>query len=192
MADEQVASRPAPRRCQGREPVGSNSAYVCVTVCIGPATNYFLRQSLAIRGGNAQSGGLTNYFDRQRPAGYHPMKKEAPLGTRSSAEQNAMLVGGSSGRCLDVLTAAAPTEPSCRYGTAGAAICNAGHTASDTLQVYGNKRLDVLVAGTTMKPRSSSGIATAPPTSNGASAHNHPAVTRRRAGSAKEPALTRL
>ncbi len=40
--------------------------------------------------------------------------------------------------------------------------------------------------------RSSSGIATAPPTSNGASAPNHPAVTRRRAGSAKEPALTRL
>ncbi|MDH2430792.1 arabinofuranosidase catalytic domain-containing protein [Sphaerisporangium sp. TRM90804] len=33
----------------------------------------------AIRGGNAQSGGLTNYFDGRRPNGYHPMKKEGAI-----------------------------------------------------------------------------------------------------------------
>ncbi|MEV4529389.1 arabinofuranosidase catalytic domain-containing protein [Streptosporangium sp. NPDC049304] len=33
----------------------------------------------AIRGGNAQSGGLTTYFDGPRPSGYHPMKKEGAI-----------------------------------------------------------------------------------------------------------------
>ncbi|MFD1120845.1 arabinofuranosidase catalytic domain-containing protein, partial [Sphaerisporangium aureirubrum] len=33
----------------------------------------------AIRGGNAQSGGLTNYYDGRRPNGYHPMKKEGAI-----------------------------------------------------------------------------------------------------------------
>ncbi|MEV4477955.1 arabinofuranosidase catalytic domain-containing protein [Nonomuraea sp. NPDC049504] len=33
----------------------------------------------AIRGGNAQSGGLTTYFDGRRPNGYHPMKKEGAI-----------------------------------------------------------------------------------------------------------------
>ncbi|MFC4534194.1 arabinofuranosidase catalytic domain-containing protein [Sphaerisporangium dianthi] len=33
----------------------------------------------AIRGGNAQSGGLTNYFDGRRPNGYNPMKKEGAI-----------------------------------------------------------------------------------------------------------------
>jgi hypothetical protein len=33
----------------------------------------------AIRGGNAQSGGLTTMFDGPRPNGYHPMKKEGAI-----------------------------------------------------------------------------------------------------------------
>ncbi|WP_081903380.1 arabinofuranosidase catalytic domain-containing protein [Microbispora rosea] len=33
----------------------------------------------AIRGGNAQSGGLTTYFDGRRPNGYNPMKKEGAI-----------------------------------------------------------------------------------------------------------------
>jgi hypothetical protein len=33
----------------------------------------------AIRGGDAQSGGLTNYFDGRRPDGYNPMKKEGAI-----------------------------------------------------------------------------------------------------------------
>ncbi|RQX04500.1 arabinofuranosidase catalytic domain-containing protein [Micromonospora arida] len=33
----------------------------------------------AIRGGNAQSGSLTTYFDGPRPNGYHPMKKEGAI-----------------------------------------------------------------------------------------------------------------
>ncbi|MEU7614257.1 arabinofuranosidase catalytic domain-containing protein [Micromonospora sp. NPDC049204] len=33
----------------------------------------------AIRGGNAQAGGLTTYFDGRRPNGYHPMKKEGAI-----------------------------------------------------------------------------------------------------------------
>jgi hypothetical protein len=33
----------------------------------------------AIRGGNAQTGGLTTYFDGRRPNGYHPMKKEGAI-----------------------------------------------------------------------------------------------------------------
>ena len=101
----------------------------------------------AIRGGNAQSGGLTTYFDGRRPNGYHPMKKEgaillgiggdnsitgrgtfyegvltsgyptaatenavqanitaagyAPAGG-GNPQQNVQIVGGQSGRCVDV------------------------------------------------------------------------------------------
>lgn len=33
----------------------------------------------AIRGGNAQSGGLSTLFDGRRPDGYHPMKKEGAI-----------------------------------------------------------------------------------------------------------------
>ncbi|GAB3892764.1 arabinofuranosidase catalytic domain-containing protein [Microbispora bryophytorum] len=33
----------------------------------------------AIRGGDAQSGGLTTYFDGRRPNGYNPMKKEGAI-----------------------------------------------------------------------------------------------------------------
>ena len=33
----------------------------------------------AIRSGNAQSGGLSTVFDGQRPAGYHPMRKEGAI-----------------------------------------------------------------------------------------------------------------
>ncbi|GAA0572892.1 hypothetical protein GCM10010172_66840 [Paractinoplanes ferrugineus] len=33
----------------------------------------------AIRGGDAQSGDLTNYFDGKRPSGYNPMKKEGAI-----------------------------------------------------------------------------------------------------------------
>ena len=101
----------------------------------------------AIRGANAQSGGLTTYFDGVRPNGYHPMRKEgaillgiggdnsitgrgtffegvltsgypsaatenavqadiaaagyAPAGG-TNPQQNVQLVGGASGRCLEV------------------------------------------------------------------------------------------
>jgi hypothetical protein len=33
----------------------------------------------AIRGGNAQAGGLTTIFDGPRPSGYHPMKKQGAI-----------------------------------------------------------------------------------------------------------------
>ncbi|WP_187280885.1 arabinofuranosidase catalytic domain-containing protein, partial [Microbispora sp. CSR-4] len=101
----------------------------------------------AIRGGDAQSGGLTTYFDGRRPNGYNPMKKEGAIllgiggdnsvsgrgtfyeGVLTSGypteatenavqaniaaagyataggggpQQNAEIVGGQSGRCVDV------------------------------------------------------------------------------------------
>ncbi|MFI2665334.1 arabinofuranosidase catalytic domain-containing protein [Micromonospora carbonacea] len=148
----------------------------------------------AIRGGNAQSGGLTNYFDGQRPSGYHPMKKEgaillgiggdnsvsgrgtffegvltsgypsnatedavqaniaaagyAPAGA-GTPQQNVQLVGGQSGRCVDVPNASTTNGTQTQlWDCTGGTAQRWTHTAAKQLQVYGTKCLDASGAGT--------------------------------------------
>ncbi|WP_431975288.1 arabinofuranosidase catalytic domain-containing protein [Micromonospora haikouensis] len=148
----------------------------------------------AIRGGNAQSGGLTNYFDGQRPSGYHPMKKEGAIllgiggdnsvsgrgtfyegvltsGYPSNAtedtvqaniaaagyapagggtpQQNVQLVGGQSGRCVDVPNASTTNGTQTQlWDCTGGTAQRWTHTAAKQLQVYGTKCLDASGAGT--------------------------------------------
>ncbi|TMR21320.1 alpha-L-arabinofuranosidase [Nonomuraea turkmeniaca] len=147
----------------------------------------------AIRGGNAQSGGLTTYFDGRRPNGYHPMKKEGAIllgiggdnsnGARGTfyegvmtsgypseatenavqaniaaagyapaagnPQQNVQIVGGQSGRCLDV-----PNNSTTNGTQAQLWDCGSGtnqrftYTSGKQLQVYGNKCLDAYGQGT--------------------------------------------
>ncbi|WP_173060764.1 arabinofuranosidase catalytic domain-containing protein [Phytohabitans houttuyneae] len=147
----------------------------------------------AIRGGSAQSGGLTTYFDGPRPAGYHPMKKEGAIllgiggdnsngargtffegvltsGYPSAAtenavqanitaagyapaagnpQQNAMLVGSQSGRCVDVPNGSTTNGTQVQlWDCWGGNMQRWTHTAGKQLQVYGNKCLDANGAGT--------------------------------------------
>jgi hypothetical protein len=148
----------------------------------------------AIRGGNAQSGGLTTYFDGQRPNGYHPMNKEGAIllgiggdnsvsgrgtffeGVMTSGyptadtenavqanitaagyapaaggnpQQNVQIVGGQSGRCIDV-----PNSSTTNGTQAQIWDCGSGtnqrftYTSGKQLQVYGNKCLDAYGQGT--------------------------------------------
>jgi hypothetical protein len=147
----------------------------------------------AIRGGNAQSGSLTNYFDGVRPSGYHPMKKEGAIllgiggdnsvtgrgtfyegvltsGYPSAATENAVqaniaaagyapaggspqpnvqIVGGQSGRCIDVPNAATTNGTQVQlWDCAGSAQQRWTYTAAKQLRVYGNKCLDASGSGT--------------------------------------------
>jgi hypothetical protein len=148
----------------------------------------------SIRGGDAQSGDLTTYFDGQRPSGYNPMKKEGAIvlgtggdnstsgqgtffegvltsGYPSAAteaavqanitaagyapasggnpQQGAQIVGGQSGRCLDV-----PSSSTTNGTQVQIWDCNGGtnqrftYTSGKQLQVYGNKCLDAYGQGT--------------------------------------------
>jgi non-reducing end alpha-L-arabinofuranosidase len=148
----------------------------------------------AIRGGNAQSGSLTTYFDGVRPNGYHPMKKEGAIllgiggdnsvtgrgtffegvltsGYPSAAtenavqanitaagyapagggnpQQNVQLVGGQSGRCVDVPNAGTANGTQVQlWDCAGSTQQRWTYTAAKQLQVYGNKCLDANGQGT--------------------------------------------
>jgi hypothetical protein len=144
----------------------------------------------AIRGGNAQSGGLSTMFDGPRPAGYHPMKKEGAIllgiggdnsitGTGtfyegvltsgypsdatenavqaniaaagysvSGGQQNAMLVGGQSSRCVDVPNGGTTNGTQVQlWDCWGGAMQRWTHTSGKQLQVYGNKCLDAYGQG---------------------------------------------
>jgi hypothetical protein len=149
----------------------------------------------AIRGGSAQSGGLTTYFDGRRPNGYHPMKKEgaillgiggdnsvsgrgtffegvmtsgypseatdnavqanitaagyAPAGG-GNPQQNVQLVGGQSGRCVDVPNATTTngTQVQLWDCISNSTAQRWTYTAARQLQVYGTKCLDANGAGT--------------------------------------------
>jgi non-reducing end alpha-L-arabinofuranosidase len=148
----------------------------------------------AIRGGDAQSGGLTTYFDGVRPSGYHPMKKEGAIllgiggdnsvsgrgtffegvltsGYPSAAtenavqanitaagyapagggipQQNAQIVGGQSGRCIEVPNAGTTNGTQVQlWDCTGNTQQRWTYTATKQLQVYGNKCLDASGAGT--------------------------------------------
>ncbi|GGL14019.1 alpha-N-arabinofuranosidase [Sphaerisporangium melleum] len=148
----------------------------------------------AIRGGNAQSGGLTNYFDGRRPNGYNPMKKEgaillgiggdnsvsgrgtffegvltsgyptaatedavqaniaaagyAPAGG-GTPQQGVQIVGGQSGRCVDVPNSSTTNGTQVQLWDCGSATGQRfTSTSGKQLQVYGNKCLDANGQGT--------------------------------------------
>ncbi len=148
----------------------------------------------AIRGGNAQSGGLTTYFDGRRPNGYHPMKKEGAIllgiggdnsvsgrGTffegvltsgypseatenavqaniaaagyapaiGSDPQQNVQIVGGQSGRCVDVPNSSTTNGTQVQlWDCWGGIMQRWTYTSGKQLQVYGNKCLDAYGQGT--------------------------------------------
>ncbi|WP_083502425.1 arabinofuranosidase catalytic domain-containing protein [Sphaerimonospora mesophila] len=148
----------------------------------------------AIRGGNAQSGGLTTYFDGRRPNGYHPMKKEGAIllgiggdnsvsgrgtffegvltsGYPSEAtenavqaniaaagyapasgadpQQNVQIVGGQSGRCVDVPNSSTTNGTQVQlWDCWGGIMQRWTYTSGKQLQVYGNKCLDAYGQGT--------------------------------------------
>ncbi|GAA1514333.1 arabinofuranosidase catalytic domain-containing protein [Sphaerisporangium rubeum] len=147
----------------------------------------------AIRGGNAQTGGLTNYFDGRRPNGYHPMKKEGAIllgiggdnsnGARGTfyegvltsgyptadtenavqanitaagyaasggnPQQGVQIVGGQSGRCVDVPNSRTTNGTQVQIWDCGSGANQRWtSTSSRQLQVYGNKCLDANGQGT--------------------------------------------
>ncbi|WP_169978188.1 arabinofuranosidase catalytic domain-containing protein [Microbispora sp. H10836] len=148
----------------------------------------------AIRGGNAQSSGLTTYFDGRRPNGYNPMKKEGAIllgiggdnsvsgrgtffegvltsGYPSEAtenavqaniaaagyapagggdpQQNVQIVGGQSGRCVDVPNSSTTNGTQVQlWDCSGGTMQRWTYTSGKQLQVYGNKCLDAYGQGT--------------------------------------------
>ncbi|WFE36137.1 arabinofuranosidase catalytic domain-containing protein [Micromonospora sp. WMMD975] len=149
----------------------------------------------AIRGGNAQSGGLSTFYDGKRPnaSGYNPMKKEGAIilgiggdnsigaagtfyegvmtsGYPSSAtedavqanitaagyaastggsRQNVEIVGGQSGRCVDVPNGTTTNGTQTQlYDCHGGTMQRWTYTSARQLQVFGNKCLDANGQGT--------------------------------------------
>ncbi len=148
----------------------------------------------AIRGGNAQSGSLSTFYNGARPnvAGYNPMRKEGAIilgtggdnsigsagtfyegvmtsGYPSDATENAVqanivaagygagtsgtakeIVGGGSGRCVDVPNASTTNGTQVQlYDCSGGSNQLWTSTSSKQLMVYGNKCLDANGQGTT-------------------------------------------
>ncbi len=150
----------------------------------------------SIRAGNAQSGGLSTYYNGARPnvAGYNPMKKEGAIilgiggdnsigaagtfyegvmtsgypsdATENSVQanitaagystfsgggtQNQEIVGGQSGRCVDVPNGSTTNGTQVQlYDCWGGTMQRWTATSSRQLTVYGNKCLDASGHGTT-------------------------------------------
>jgi len=149
----------------------------------------------SIRGGNAQSGGMSTFYNGVRPnvAGYNPMRKEGAIilgtggdnsigsagtfyegvmtsgyptdatedavqanivaagyATSSGGTQNQEIVGGQSGRCLDV-----PNSSTTNGTQLQLFDCHGGtnqrwtYTTGKQLTVFGNKCMDASGRGTT-------------------------------------------
>jgi hypothetical protein len=85
----------------------------------------------SIRGGDAQSGGLTTYFDGPRPSGYNPMKKEGAIvlgtgGDNSTSGEGTFFEG--------VMTSGYPsaaTEAAVQANITAAGYGSTGSTALD-------------------------------------------------------------
>ncbi|MEV6709089.1 arabinofuranosidase catalytic domain-containing protein [Micromonospora wenchangensis] len=94
----------------------------------------------AIRGGNAQSGGLTTYFDGRRPNGYHPMKKEGAILLGIGGDNS---VSGRGTFFEGVLTSGYPlpaTEDAVQANIAGAGYAPAGGgTPAQSIQLVGTQ-----------------------------------------------------
>ncbi|WP_083958149.1 arabinofuranosidase catalytic domain-containing protein [Herbidospora mongoliensis] len=93
----------------------------------------------AIRGGNAQSGGLTTYFDGRRPNGYHPMKKEGAIllgigGDNSNGARGTFYEG--------VMTSGYPTadtENAVQANIAAAVYAPSGTNPQQGVQIVGGQ-----------------------------------------------------
>src|SRR3954447_11604769 len=142
----------------------------------------------AIRGGNAQSGGLSTFYNGARPnvAGYNPMRKEGAIilgtggdnsigsagtfyegvmtsgyptdatedavqanivaagyATSSGGTQNQEIVGGQSGRCLDVPNSSTTNGTQLQlFDCQGGANQRWTYTTGKQLTVFGNKCMD--------------------------------------------------
>jgi non-reducing end alpha-L-arabinofuranosidase len=153
----------------------------------------------AIKGGNAQSGGMTTLWDGALPPGYSPMKKQGAIilgsggdcckpggganlsaGTfyegamvagypsdetenavqaniiaagyamSGSSQQGAELVGGQSGRCVEVPNSTTTNGTQLQlWDCTGATNQRWTYTSGGQLMVYGNKCLDASGQGTT-------------------------------------------
>jgi hypothetical protein len=149
----------------------------------------------AIRGGNAQSGGLSTFYSGVRPnvSGYNPMHKEGAIilgiggdnskgaagtfyegvmtsgypsdatensvqaniasvgySTSASTGQGQEVVGGQSGRCLDVPNGSTTNGTQVQlYDCWGGTMQRWTYTSSKQFMVYGNKCLDASGHGTT-------------------------------------------
>jgi hypothetical protein len=149
----------------------------------------------AIRGGNAQSGGLSTFYSGVRPnvSGYNPMHKEGAIilgiggdnskgaagtfyegvmtsgypsdatensvqaniasvgySTSASTGQGQEVVGGQSGRCLDVPNGSTTNGTQLQlYDCWGGTMQRWTYTSSKQFMVYGNKCLDASGHGTT-------------------------------------------
>ncbi|MEU4405350.1 arabinofuranosidase catalytic domain-containing protein [Streptosporangium sp. NPDC023963] len=105
----------------------------------------------AIRGGNAQSGGLTTYFDGRRPDGYHPMKKEGAILLGIGGDNS---VSGRGTFFEGVLTSGYPseaTENAVQANIAAAGYAPSGGTPTQGVQLVGaqsGRCLDVPNAST--------------------------------------------
>ncbi|RCG30500.1 alpha-L-arabinofuranosidase [Sphaerisporangium album] len=148
----------------------------------------------AIRGGNAQSGGLSTFYNGVRPnvPGYNPMKKEGAIilgiggdnsigatgtfyegvmtsgypsdatenavqdnivaagyGAPTGGWQNVQIVGGQSGRCVDVPNGSTVNGTQTQlWDCWGGTMQRWTSTSGKQLQVYGNKCLDANGQGT--------------------------------------------
>ena len=148
----------------------------------------------SIRGGNAQSGGLSTFYNGARPnvSGYNPMKKEGAIilgiggdnsvgaagtfyegvmtsgypsdatenavqanitsvgySTSNSSQQNVEIVGGQSGRCLDVPNGSTTNGTQLQlWDCWGGTMQRWTYTSSKQLMVYGTKCLDASNHGT--------------------------------------------
>ncbi|MGC5009305.1 arabinofuranosidase catalytic domain-containing protein [Streptosporangium sp. DT93] len=91
----------------------------------------------AIRGGNAQSGGLTTYYDGRRPNGYHPMKKEGAILLGIGGDNS---VSGRGTFFEGVLTSGYPTaetENAVQANIAAAGYAPSGGTPQQGSQIVG-------------------------------------------------------
>ncbi|KAA9375994.1 alpha-L-arabinofuranosidase [Microbispora triticiradicis] len=93
----------------------------------------------AIRGGDAQSGGLTNYFDGRRPNGYNPMKKEGAILLGIGGDNS---VSGRGTFFEGVLTSGYPsaaTEDAVQANIAAAGYAPAGGTPQQGVEIVGGQ-----------------------------------------------------
>jgi hypothetical protein len=111
---------------------------------------------LGIGGDNSVSGRGT-FFEGVLTSGYPSAATENAVQANivaagyaaSGAQQNVMMVGGQSGRCVDVLNGSTTNGTQVQlWDCWGGVMQRWTHTASRQLQVYGNKCLDANGAGT--------------------------------------------
>ncbi|KOV85305.1 arabinofuranosidase catalytic domain-containing protein [Nocardia sp. NRRL S-836] len=93
----------------------------------------------AIRGGNAQTGGLSTMFDGPRPSGYHPMRKQGAILLGIGGDNS---VTGTGTFYEGALTSGYPsnaTEEAVQAGIAAAGYAPSGGTPQQGVQIVGDQ-----------------------------------------------------